>query len=159
MTGAACFKLGQKLGSLPEHRIEYYMEKSRLVLWISEFMYAWSIALSKLAVLSFYRRLFRFSSIRVPIIILMVASVIWLIVRTFFTIFHCLPVQAYWNKNIEDAHCSINVGTYYIATDVTHCIMDFIILALPIYEVFRLKLPFCQKIAVISLFAAGSLYV
>lgn len=37
--------------------------------------------------------------------------------------------------------------------------MDFIIIGLPIYEVARMNLPFDQKVAVVGLFATGSLYV
>ncbi|KAJ3524929.1 hypothetical protein NM208_g11856 [Fusarium decemcellulare] len=151
------FKLGQKLESYSDDRIEYYLEKSHIMLWASEFLYSWSIVLSKLAVLSFYRRVFHVSSIRIPIIVLMVACVIWIILRTFLTIFHCIPTQAYWDKSIEDARCLTNITKFYLGTDLTHCLMDFIILGLPIFEIARMKLPFGQKIAVIALFATGSL--
>lgn len=133
------------------------MEKSYLVLWVSELLYAWSIFFAKLAVLYFYRRVFRYSSIRIPIIILMVSCGIWVVIRTFFTIFHCVPVRAYWDQSIKNAKCLVNVSAFYLGTDITHCVMDFLILALPIYEVIRMKLPFGQKIAVVGLFATGSL--
>ncbi|RMJ10358.1 hypothetical protein BHE90_003653 [Fusarium euwallaceae] len=154
---AACFKLGQKLAPYSDEKIDYYMEKSRMMLWASEYLYAWSIALTKLAVLSFYRRLFQFSSIRIPIIVLMVMCGIWLTLRTFLTTFHCLPVPAYWDKTITNARCITHVARFYLGTDLTHCLMDFIILALPIWEIIRMRLPFGQKIAVLGLFALGSL--
>ncbi|KAL7945556.1 hypothetical protein V8C42DRAFT_345155 [Trichoderma barbatum] len=153
----SCFKLGQRIGSYDQHRIDYYLGKSYLTLWISELLYAWSIFFAKLAVLYFYRRIFRFSSIHVPIIILIIACGIWVILRTFFTIFKCVPVRAYWDRSITDAKCFLNINAFYLGTDITHCVMDFIIMALPIYEVARLKLPFGQKIAVVGLFATGSL--
>ncbi|OAQ72020.1 hypothetical protein VFPPC_00089 [Pochonia chlamydosporia 170] len=151
------FKLGQRLAPYTDKQVEYYMEKSYLVLWVSELLYAWSIFFAKLAVLYFYRRVFRYSSIRIPIIILMVSCGIWVVIRTFFTIFHCIPVRAYWDQSIKNAKCLVNVGAFYLGTDITHCVMDFLILALPIYEVIRMKLPFGQKIAVVGLFATGSL--
>ncbi|KAJ3459038.1 hypothetical protein MRS44_015111 [Fusarium solani] len=154
---AACFKLGQRLAPNSDETIDYYMEKSRMMLWASEYLYAWSIALTKLAVLSFYRRLFQFSSIRIPIIVLMVMCGIWLTLRTFLTTFHCLPVQAYWDKTITNARCITHVARFYLGTDLTHCLMDFIILGLPIWEIIRMRLPFGQKIAVLGLFALGSL--
>lgn len=135
------------------------MEKSRLVLWTSEFIFAWSIFFSKMAVLYFYRRLFIFSSIRIPIIVLMVACSVWITIRTFFTIFHCIPPRAYWDLNIKDATCVADISDFYLGTNITHCSMDFIILCLPIYEVVRMHLPRGQKIAVIGLFATGSLCV
>ncbi|TWU74285.1 hypothetical protein ED733_005261 [Metarhizium rileyi] len=144
------------IASYGEKKVEYYMEKSSLILWTSEYLYAWSIFCAKIAVLCFYRRLFRFSSIRVPIILLIAACTIWIIIRTFFTTFHCIPIQAFWVRNIPNAKCITNVAAFYMGTDVTHCLMDFIILALPIWEVVRMKLPFGQKIAVVCLFATGA---
>ncbi|KAM0402645.1 hypothetical protein ACHAPZ_005587 [Fusarium culmorum] len=86
----------------------------------------------------------------------MVCAGIWITVRTFMTIFHCMPVQAYWDKSI-DGKCLNNIGQYYLGTDLTHCLMDFIILALPLFEVVRMKLILGQKIAVIGIFSLGSL--
>jgi hypothetical protein len=151
-----CYHMGRKIGHLPDAEVDYILVKSHEILFASEILYSWSIFLSKMSVLTFYRRLFQFSSIRVPIIILMVCSGIWITVRTFMTIFHCMPVQAYWDKSI-DGKCLNNIGQYYLGTDLTHCLMDFIILALPLFEVVRMKLIFGQKIAVIGIFSLGSL--
>lgn len=139
--------------------VDYYLEKSYLALWISELLYAWSIFFAKLAVLYFYRRIFRFSSIHVPVVILIIACGIWIIIRTFFTIFQCLPIRAYWDRSIKHPKCFLNVREFFLGTDATHCAMDFIIIGLPIYEVARMNLPFDQKVAVVGLFATGSLYV
>ncbi|ENH71993.1 hypothetical protein FOC1_g10001840 [Fusarium oxysporum f. sp. cubense race 1] len=151
-----CFYMGRKIGHFTEEKIDHILEKSHEILFASEILYSWSIFLSKMAVLTFYRRIFQFSSIRVPIIILMVCCGCWITIRTFMTIFHCMPVQAYWDKSI-DGKCMNNIGKYYLGTDLTHCLMDFIILALPLFEVVRMKLIFGQKIAVIGIFSLGSL--
>ncbi|KAH0591738.1 hypothetical protein MHUMG1_10538 [Metarhizium humberi] len=156
---ATCFKLGQPIGGYSQDLIDYYTEKSTLVLWTSEFLYSWAIFCAKIAVLCFFLRVFRFASIRIPIMILITLCSIWITIRTFFTLLRCRPIQAFWVQDIPGATCFTNVRAYYLATDVTHCSMDFIILALPIYEVSRMRLPFGQKIAVVGLFATGSLYV
>ncbi|KAL2673877.1 hypothetical protein Neosp_012321 [[Neocosmospora] mangrovei] len=75
-------------------------QKSRFLLWVTELLYAASIAASKLAILSFYWRVFRYTSIRIPILVLIAAVSIWFTIRTFMVIFHCIPVQAYWDKTI-----------------------------------------------------------
>ncbi|KAF5690532.1 integral membrane protein [Fusarium globosum] len=129
-----CYYMGRKIGHFPEDKIDHILEKSHEILFASEILYSWSIFLSKMSVLTFYRRIFQFSSIRVPIIILM----------------------AYWDKSI-DGKCMDNIGQYYLGTDLTHCLMDFIILALPLFEVVRMKLILGQKIAVIGIFSLGSL--
>lgn len=150
------FKLGQTIGHLPREQIDYYLGRSYLVLWISEFFYSWSICLSKLAVLTFYRRVFQFSSIRWPILILIATCLVWIGIRTFFTIFRCSPVHFYWDRSINGS-CWVNVATYYLATDVTHTLLDCIIVALPIFEVLKIQLRLGQKIAVIGLFSCGFL--
>ncbi|KAH6954320.1 hypothetical protein FAVG1_02378 [Fusarium avenaceum] len=149
------FYMGRKIGHLPDAKIDYILEKSHQILFISEILYSWAIFLSKMAVLTFYRRIFRLASIRIPIIVLMVCCACWITIRTFMTIFHCIPVQAYWDKSI-DGRCLTNIGKYYLGTDLTHCLMDFIILALPLWEVVRMRLIFGQKIAVICIFSIGS---
>ncbi|KAF5016995.1 hypothetical protein F66182_11151, partial [Fusarium sp. NRRL 66182] len=65
------FYMGQKIGHFDDARIEYINLRSHQILFASEILYSWSIFLSKLAVLTFYRRVFQFSSIRIPIIVLM----------------------------------------------------------------------------------------
>jgi hypothetical protein len=49
--------------------------------YFAEIFYALSLAFSKFAILAFYWRLFSTSSIRIPIIILALASLAWLILR------------------------------------------------------------------------------
>jgi hypothetical protein len=127
-------------------------------LFISEFFYSWSIFLSKLAVLTFYRRMFQLLPIRWPILILTLACVVWILIRTFMTIFRCWPVQYFWDRSIN-GRCTINAATYYFATDLTHTLLDTLILALPLFEVLRMNLPLGQKIAVAGLFSCGFLYV
>ncbi|KAG5760492.1 hypothetical protein H9Q69_008710 [Fusarium xylarioides] len=71
-----CYYMGRKIGHFPEDKIDHILEKSHEILFTSEILYSWSIFLSKMSVLTFYRRIFQFSSIRVPIIILMKIAVI-----------------------------------------------------------------------------------
>ncbi|KAF5712500.1 integral membrane protein, partial [Fusarium mundagurra] len=71
-----CYYMGRKIGHFPEDKIDHIIEKSHEILFVSEILYSWSIFLSKMSVLTFYRRIFQFSSIRVPIIILMKIAVI-----------------------------------------------------------------------------------
>lgn len=128
-------------------------------MYCSQFCYAFSIASSKFAILGLYWRLFKLSSIRIPIQIMFVISLIWIILRTFMVIFHCVPVQAYWDKSIKNARCEINDAQFFFGTVLTHFVMDVIILVLPTIELSRLHLPLGQKLAVMGLFVIGSMYV
>lgn len=123
--------------------------------FIISMTYSYSIGFSKLSILLFYWRIFKQSAIRIPIQILLGLSVSWLLLRTFMVTFHCLPVQAYWDKSIEGAVCKINDSQFFFGTCLTHFALDVVILALPIIEVFKLRLRMGQKIAITALFVIG----
>ncbi|KAM0544715.1 hypothetical protein ACHAPJ_011702 [Fusarium lateritium] len=128
---------------------------ARLMQFLISLTYSYSIGFSKLSILLFYWRIFKQSAIRIPIQVMLVISVAWLILRTFMVIFHCVPVQAYWDKSIEGATCKINDSQFFFGTCLTHFILDVVILALPVIEVFKLRLRLGQKIAITALFVVG----
>lgn len=136
---------------------EKVREEARFGLYIIEMTYAFSLAFSKLAILCFYWRLFSTSNIRRPIQILQGCTVVWLTIRTFMTIFHCVPVQAYWDHSIKDAVCNIDDSKFMFGTTLVHLLMDLAVLALPIVQVKSLKLRLAQKVAVACMFMFGIL--
>lgn len=125
---------------------------------MAEFLYAWSLGCSKLAILCFYWRLFSVSNIRPGIQILEACTVIWLTIRTFMTIFHCIPVEAYWKFNIEGAVCSIDPGKFMFGTTLVHLMLEIAVLLLPVFQVATLQLKLAQKVAVVAMFMFGILY-
>ncbi|KAM5344331.1 hypothetical protein ACJ41O_012868 [Fusarium nematophilum] len=151
------YKLAQYLTDLDQAAADRIRFASRILLWSSELCYACSIASAKLAILTFYWRVFRYTSIRIAIQVLLVTATIWITIRTFMVIFHCVPVQAYWDKTIKGARCPINESKFFFGTVLTHCLMDAIILILPIIEVMKMHLRFSQKLAVIGLFTSGTM--
>ncbi|KAF4966832.1 hypothetical protein FSARC_5547 [Fusarium sarcochroum] len=139
----------------PAERVEEY---ARFGLFMAEFLYAMSLGFSKLAILGFYWRLFSsVRSIRLGIYILQGSTVIWLTIRTFMTIFHCIPVQAYWNHNIKDAVCKVDPAKFMFGTTLVHLMLEIAVLSLPVFQVKTLKLRLGQKIAVVAMFMFGIL--
>jgi hypothetical protein len=158
VSGTHSFKLGQSLSTISDPaEASYVQDRSRLLLWICELLYASSIAFSKLAILCFYWRVFQHTSIRYAIIGLLIAVSIWITIRTFMVIFHCVPVQAYWDKSIQGARCPFNEANFFFATILIHTTMDCIILILPVIEVMKMTLPLSQKLAVVGLFTSGTM--
>ncbi|KAF5002450.1 hypothetical protein FDECE_10636 [Fusarium decemcellulare] len=150
------FYLGQTLEpSMSDDYREYILLHARLMQFLMSLTYAFSIASSKLSILLFYWRIFKQSAIRIPIKVMIGITIAWIILRTFMLIFHCIPVQAYWDKSITDANCAINDTAYFFGTCLTHFVMDIVILALPIIEVFKLRLRLGQKLAITALFVIG----
>ncbi|KAL9563805.1 hypothetical protein ACKAV7_012047 [Fusarium commune] len=130
---------------------------ARLMQFLISLTYSYSIGLSKLSILLFYWRIFRQSAIRISIQIMLIISVAWVMIRTLMVIFHCMPVQAYWDKSIKNATCKINDTRFFFSTCLTHFIIDIIILALPVIEVFKLRLSLGQKFAITAMFARGGI--
>lgn len=150
--------LGFALADIPGFASpEAILEAGVKYLYVAEICYAFALAFAKLSILAFYWRMFSLSSIRLPIQILVGASVVWLIIRTFMAVFHCVPIAAFWDKSIEDASCNINDSQFFFGTVLVHLILDLVILALPVVQIQRLQLKLGKKVAVIALFMFGVL--
>jgi hypothetical protein len=158
LQGAGHAGLGHRLEDIPIG-VDEALKQSKFSLYLAEIFYAFSLAFSKMSILCFYWRLFRTSNIRLPIQILMGCSIVWLIIRTFMAIFHCVPVQAFWDSTVEGAVCNIDDSKFFFGTVLVHLIIDLVILALPVVEVKHLQLRIGQKVAVIALFMFGILCV
>lgn len=135
---------------------EAVLYQARKLGYFNSLCYAASLACSKLSILLFYWRLFKFSVIRIPIILLLIISTMWLILRTFMLTLRCIPTRAIWEKTIP-AVCNIDGDKFFLATITTHFILDVIILLLPIFPVFSLRLPLHQKLGVIGFFLLGAM--
>lgn len=142
--------------SLNDTAREAILYQARKLGYFNSLCYAASLACSKISILLFYWRLFKFSRIRTAILILLVISTMWLILRTFMLTFRCVPTRAIWDKTIP-AVCNIDSDKFFLATITTHFILDVIILVLPIVPVCRLRLPLQQKLAVIGFFLLGAM--
>lgn len=146
--------LEEKGGSMTEKEI---LEKSWVMMFCVEVTCTYGIACCKLAILVFYWRLFKFSSIRIPIQILISLCCLWLLARVFLICFGCIPIQAFWDLDLRAEKCKLDQSGFFFGTVLTHLIFDILILLLPVIEIWKLHLPFGQKIAVIPLFLFGTL--
>ncbi|KAK7966850.1 L-fucose permease [Apiospora aurea] len=134
------------------------LRTSDLFTFFLQLAFTYSITLIKFAILAFYWRVFNTSSIRWPIIILAILSGVWLLARTFITIFHCVPVHAFWDKTVEDATCLISDSEYIFWSTLAHFVLDVVIIVLPVVEIRKLQqFSTKQKIGTCSLFGFGIL--
>ncbi|VUC31446.1 unnamed protein product [Clonostachys rosea] len=147
------------LPNVDQEQLDYILKKSRQLLWIIELNYAASIASSKFSVLCFFWNIFNRSSIRWPIIILFLTSSLWFIVRTLIVIFQCTPVPYIWDKTIEGGKCPIDISKFFFGTVLLHCIMDAVIVMLPIFPVLKMQLSQKRKAAILALFTSGAIVV
>ncbi|CVK95723.1 related to L-fucose permease [Fusarium mangiferae] len=152
------FGLGRPIADGPKAMSEAErIKKARIMVFCTSVTYTFAIAFAKLAILMFYWRIFKFSTIRLAIRVLLVLTVSWFLLRLFLVTLRCVPIQALWDDSIKDAKCKIGAATFFFSTILTHVILDVAILALPVIEVAKLRLAIGQKVAVISLFMFGAL--
>ncbi|KAM0323953.1 hypothetical protein ACHAQA_008535 [Verticillium albo-atrum] len=150
------YGLGQDLAHVPHLTTDEALFYGKLILYNVELLYAFSLGLTKISILSFFWRMFKTSNIRLPIKILFACSVTWLVARTFVAVFHCWPVEAFWDTSV-DGVCPINDSDFFFWSVLAHLVIDVAILALPVLQVRQLQLAAGQKVAVTGLFMFGSL--
>lgn len=75
-------------------------------------------------------------------------------VVTLALILQCLPVKKVWDPTVTGGHCLDEVAMS-ISTGVINVVTDFLILALPMCAIFRLKMPLKRKFTVSAIFATG----
>ena len=71
------------------------------------------------------------------------------------TIFACIPVQSFWDRNIK-GKC-LDVGAIGFANSANAILQDLIILVMPMPSLFKLQMKRWRKIAVAFMFAVGAL--
>nr|RBQ96936.1 hypothetical protein FVER53263_10934 [Fusarium verticillioides] len=126
-------------------------------LFIMEHFYAFTLFFAKISILSFYWRMFRVANIQIFVSVLLICSILWILVRTFLTTFHCYPVRAFWDPTVEHFTCAIKSSDFFFGTVLAHVMIDVGILILPIVQIQKLQLPTLQKIAIIFMFMFGIL--
>ncbi|KAI1865804.1 uncharacterized protein JN550_008062 [Neoarthrinium moseri] len=131
--------------------------QSKLILWVAEIVYAFALFFAKMSILFFYWRIFSVTNLRYPIMILMGASIVWIIIRTFMSIFHCIPVQAFWDLTITNKRCDIDDKKFFFGSVLAHMIIDVVIVTLPVVEVQKLQLRKVQRLGIIAMFTFGIL--
>ncbi|KAH7305176.1 hypothetical protein B0I35DRAFT_516405 [Stachybotrys elegans] len=134
--------------------LEDELYESKLVLFIAELFYAFGLFFAKVSILSLYWRMFHVTNIRLPIQILFGCAIVWIIFRIFMGIFHCVPVEAFWDSS-AGGYCAIEDKKFFFGTTLVHAAIDIAILILPMWQIAQLQLPILQKGGIMIMFAFG----
>ncbi|KAL7917057.1 hypothetical protein ACQKWADRAFT_307700 [Trichoderma austrokoningii] len=134
--------------------LEDALFEGKLLLFIAELFYAYGLFFAKVSILSLYWRMFSLTNIRLPIQILFGCALVWIIFRTFMGIFHCVPVQAFWDSN-AGGYCAIEDQKFFFGTTLVHAMIDIAILILPMWHISQLQLPVLQKAGIMVMFTFG----
>ncbi|KAL8650348.1 MAG: hypothetical protein Q9210_003872 [Variospora velana] len=124
----------------------------------TQVLFGCSITATKLSILFFYDRLFPFRTFVIVSLITGVASILWWIGLMLTAFLHCHPLAYYWDRSIPNGYCVDEHLIGYTITSV-NIATDLIVLILPIPWLWGMNMTVPKRMAVVSLFILGSLYV
>lgn len=125
------------------------------IYWVSQQLYALVQLAIQVSILALYARVFPTRwfrrSIRIGIIIFFIQDAIYIAL----IIFRCMPMQAIWDVRVTGRCVDLNrIG---LSGAIVHITEHFLILLLPLYELWKLKLSRRKKIQLLLVFTLGSL--
>lgn len=127
------------------------------LLWLSTFFFFFSITSTKISILCLYRSIFATPRFRLATHLLTVLCSLWCIMGIFFTIFECKPIRAAYDfRLILTARCK-PYGAFVFGMEFSNLMLDFFILALPVFVIRTLHLETRRKLLVASIFLLGGL--
>lgn len=111
----------------------------------------------KISILLLYRRIFTTPSFKRATTVVGIACISWLIAALFCLAFQChTDAERYNADSIFSSQC-IDLKAYWAATTGSNMALDLVILCMPLYMVWNLKLATHQKIWLSGTFALGTL--
>ncbi|KAI0140762.1 hypothetical protein BJ166DRAFT_110017 [Pestalotiopsis sp. NC0098] len=121
-----------------------------------ELGYTILVASVKMSILLSYKRIFgHYTWTRIHINIMMVLVVSWGLAIFFTCVFQCWPVDKAWEP-LKPGSC-INLISFLWGNSVSNLIIDWMILLVPAWPVWQLRMDRAQKMLVGGSFALGSL--
>lgn len=104
-----------------------------------------------------FARIFCVRSFRIAAYTTTALSVIWAVATILMILVVCRPLEHFWNPS-SPGECG-DLVTTLIVFGVLDVAIDVVILLLPIPMVWKLQMPFANKIGLAAIFAMGLLYV
>ncbi|KAL8784345.1 MAG: hypothetical protein Q9195_009077 [Heterodermia aff. obscurata] len=119
-------------------------------------LYGASVALSKLAILLLYLRVFTTQWYGFTLVLILISIVVigTGVTNAFAAIFQCSPVSYTWDKTVEDGKCLNNLAFARFMA-IPNVVDGFVMLAMPIPLVWQLNLAIQQKVALTATFLHG----
>lgn len=127
-------------------------------LYASIIVYIFVLALVKHSILLFYRRVFGPTWINH---IATAFTVIWTIGSFISVLCSPVPISYFWTE-VEDpdsGHWRFDFNKYYVGNAAGNIITDFVVLLVPAWTIWNLKMRISQKIMVSAVLLLGALYV
>jgi hypothetical protein len=122
--------------------------------YICSSFYVLALALIKLSLLFFYIEIFRTRQFRIAAHVVLIYIVVNSLVIFFLTIFSCMPLSAFWNRDKKGKCLDVQALAY--ANSASAIVQDIMLLVLPLFSIQRLQMKRYRKIAVGLMFSIGT---
>jgi hypothetical protein len=121
-------------------------------------LYLTAVGMTKISILCFYLRVFPRREIRRLIYVAIGLNVCYILVFNIITIFQCNPVQGAWLRwDAEHNFKCNNVNGQVWCSAIFNIILDVMVMALPLRELWMLNLSWRKKAFVMCMFSLGIL--
>lgn len=115
-------------------------------------------ALTKMAFLFFYLRIFPGEGMRRCIFAAMCLTMGYWVAFQFGNLFYCRPVSHVWEGwHGEHAGKCININHFMVSASAINILIDVIIIVLPTPQLLRLQMSWRKKIGLMAMFTVGGL--
>ncbi|KAJ9297282.1 hypothetical protein DTO271G3_4575 [Paecilomyces variotii] len=124
--------------------------------WLTEIFYMTAMGFTKITILCLYLKVFPSKPFRTTCFVTIGVCVIFALVFSLGTVFHCWPVSYGWTEwTGETKGYCINFNAFAWAHAIVNIILDLFVILLPIPQLLRLALGTRRKVHVILMFSVG----
>ncbi|CAI6097383.1 unnamed protein product [Clonostachys chloroleuca] len=124
--------------------------------FFSAILYFTTVSTTKLSILLMYKRIFSIDRyFRLQIMALIVTTAGFWISMTVSNLLNCIPIEMSWIPSDDESKYCFNYNVYWLACGIVECILDLVILIMPVRVVYGLKLSQGRRIAVAGVFLLG----
>ncbi|KAJ4288282.1 hypothetical protein N0V88_007474 [Collariella sp. IMI 366227] len=143
------FGLGRHMWLMPDEHYIPYMK----AFYVSVVVYNIAVCLTKISILLQYRRIFSNTILRKIILAGLAFLICWGITLCFLLPLVCIPVAAFWDRDIN-GFCLNQPAIWYVMAGV-NVVTDFALFSMPIPVISSLHLPRRQKAMLLIVFTLG----
>jgi len=156
---ALCLYEGEHGSGYDPRKLPYPVLVTYLkIVTVSGIMVALSIGAAKFSILFLYMRVFSVDDkFHRAIKIVAIIHTLWLIGTILALVLYCSPVEKAWQPSpLVKGHC-FSYAKLTVALEVPNALMDFVIMALPMSMLRKLRIPLQDKIALAFIFFLGGM--
>ncbi|KAH2907221.1 hypothetical protein LV164_008177 [Aspergillus fumigatus] len=147
--------LGKDIWTVSPDNITHILYSPKIYFY-DELLYLSIIPLTKISICLFYLRVFPARPFRMMTYIVIGLNTGFLIAFVLISVFQCRPIKGAWLHWDGEGHYSCNnINAQGWSAAAINMVLDLIVMALPLRELYRLNLSLRKKLFVMSMFSLG----